>query len=276
MKRETKIHKIGPHEHLGTVWWFELFDECSLERVALIEQDLVETMQEFEAHYSRFREDSWLSVCNREGGYQDAEPEFVEMAQFALDAYHASSGVFNIAVGEYLVRSGYDAAYSFTSRGEAVVPALDEVLSIEGKNIVLRDGAQIDFGGFGKGYLIDILAQQLEQKWGIAEFLINGGGDMYASSQGGEGVVIALQHPTKRETVIGSLPLYRQGFAASSPFVRAWKDQDGTEHTHLVGEGEKQAVFVTAPTAREADMWATALSIDQTLVPSEGVKYHIV
>lgn len=273
---ETNKHIIGPLQHLGTVWWIELFD-ASDENIDCIQQGVVAHIQQFEQRYSRFREDSWLSVLNRNGAVDDADGEFVDMVHYALDAYQQTKGVFNIAIGEYLVRSGYDKDYSFeSSQQQSAVPELDTVLAVDGDSIVLKGGAQIDFGGFGKGYLIDSIVRYLAREWGVHHCLVNGGGDMYATNQDGKAVTIGLQHPTNREHMLGSLDLLNTGFAASSPFVRSWRDQHGVEHNHLVGEGEKQAVFVTAPTATQADMWATALSIDQTLVPPVGVKYRIV
>ena len=271
---------IGPIEKLGTQWWFEFFD-ISEEIVQKLQKSIEQYMEEFENRYSRFRADSWLSVLNQTGSYQNPHPEFIDLLEIALEAYEKTGGIFNIAVGATLEARGYDADYSFkgTAQDQIEVPALEKVLSISTKEIVLTKGVHLDFGGFGKGYLIDALARYLEEEWGIQHYLINGGGDMYATlDEHNQPLEIVLQNPREKNKEIGRARLSNQAFAASSPHLRTWRDAQGTQQHHLVGNTgtEAQSSFVVAPQAVWADIYATVCAIDPTYIPPQEVEVHRV
>ncbi len=251
---------VGPIEKLGTVWWFEFFD-LPEEKLQEVSSEITKTMTQFENDYSRFKPDSVLSQLNKNKIYLNPNAEFLAMIQWAVDAYGQTQGVFNIAVGDYLVKSGYDQDYSFQSQETMLIPRLDSVLQYDQKTIRLLPDTQIDFGGLGKGYLIDKLAGILKDQFGLQYYLINGGGDMYVTSDHGEPIEIGLQDPETKQ-IIGKTKLHNQAFASSSPILRQWADQQGDLHSHLVGDGDKQTVYLTAPNATHADIWATTLAID--------------
>ena len=266
---------LGPIEKLGTTWWFEFFD-LDEEQTEYVKIRLSEYMDTYENNYSRFIDESIVCQLNDTGVVTDPSAEFLGMLQIATDAYRETNGVFNIAVGDHLEKSGYDRTHSFHSvETPDSIPKLDDVLSVSEGEVRLDINARIDFGGFGKGYLIDLLVVFIQNELGLQEFLINGGGDIYATSQNGEPISIGLQDPQDRKKSVGSLQLHNQGFAASSPYVRVWTDQDGVEHNHLVGSEQLNAVFVTAPTATVADIWATTLAITSKTKPPSDVQFNI-
>lgn len=262
---------LGPWEALGTHWYLEFFETVDKAQVLKETQTL---LSEFEKNYSRFLSDSLVSRLNREREIVDPPVEFVELLQISLDYYRKTDGVFNIAVGEKMVASGYDDNYSFTAKKNTeksqTLLQLTGVMSVIEELVSLKDG-QIDLGGIGKGYVIDKLANHLKTKLGLSYFLINGGGDIYASSDQGNPVEIGLAHPTDRTKVIGKVNLINQGFAASSPYVRTWKDRDsGKEYNHL-HTNNQVASYTVAPTATEADVWATTLAIKPDLLTSAQI-----
>jgi thiamine biosynthesis lipoprotein ApbE len=86
--------------------------------------------------------------------------------------YEKTGGIFNILVGEVLEHRGYDAKYSLApqTNQEPIPPSPLSALTITPKKITLKAG-QIDLGGFGKGYAIDLLAKRLQEKHGFEYFL---------------------------------------------------------------------------------------------------------
>jgi FAD:protein FMN transferase len=266
--------KLGPFKKLGTMWWFEFFDIPESNTEPLTERLLTE-MDRFEKAYSRFLPDSVVTRLNDSGVLTAPSTEFCALLRIAEKAYIDTKGVFNIAVGNYLEQTGYDAQYSFESKGATpVVPVLSEVLVVDDTQITLKNGARIDLGGFGKGYLIDRLAELLvNEKWS-AQFLINGGGDMYVTHDVGSPITIGLQHP-QNDSQVGSLPLQDMGFAASSPYLRRWKDQHNKVHHHLVGNADAGAVYVVGPDALTADIWATTLAINPDISPPTDVTWFL-
>jgi len=250
---------FGPIQGLGTIWYFEFFNETFDTKKAAATAQLI---REFEANYSRFQPNSWVTLLNRERELVNPNAEFVDILDKSLSYYHKSAGVFNIAVGEKMESIGYDANYSLKG-GEVVLPSLpklDEVLVVNEEKIILLAG-KIDLGGIGKGYLIDKLARFFKEELGLNDFLINGGGDMYATENGGEAIEIQLAHPQDKSKYIATVKLKNQGFAASSPYLRAWKDpHTGKDYNHLHTEN-KVATYIVSNSATQADVYATVLSI---------------
>lgn len=266
--------KFGPFTKLGTVWWFEFFD-VSETQAALFFPRLVAEMDRFESVYSRFISTSLVSTLNDTGRLDAPSEEMLTLLRIGENAYRDTGGVFNMAVGGYLESIGYDADYSFRSQSQIVpIPRLGDVLLIQERSVILKEGARLDFGGFGKGFLIDRLAMLMQYEGWSRHFLINGGGDMYMTSDNGEPITISLAHPLDQSS-IGSLALHDCGFAASSPYVRRWKDREGNEQHHLVGSHDAHAVYIVAPSALTADIWATTLSIDSQKVAPENVAFFM-
>jgi len=271
--------KFGPYKKLGTHWWFELFD-CPKDTED-IEKLLLAEMDRFESAYSRFLPDSLVSQLNKERELINPPTEFLELLNIGLGGYKNTKGVFNITVGGVLESHGYDSKYSFKKQ-ETVIGLSNPMETIhikeqdDFKTIHVTGDTRIDFGGFGKGYLIDRLAVILKEK-GVQYFLINGGGDMYATSDHEAAIEIILQNPQERDTAMGKLSIKNEAFAASSPYIRQWTS-NGSTHTHLVAHADKSpgSVFVLAPTATDADMWATTIAIDPHLEVPHDITYKVL
>ena len=264
---------FGPYEALGTIWYVECFSSVDTDKLS---QVVTEHLHSFEARYSRFRTDSWLSQLNQTGVCEDPDSEFVTLLRLALIFAEVTQDTFNIAVGEQIQASGYDAQYSFTQQAALpAVPPLATVLGVTEERITLTDGA-LDLGGYAKGFCIDRLAEKLEMELECEHFLINGGGDIYVSSNQGEPIEITLAHPTNQAESIGAIKLKDQGFAASSPFVRCWQDANtGQAQNHLLTQN-KLASYVVAKETVTADAWATTLAIEPTLDAPEDVEVLLV
>lgn len=258
---------------LGTTWYVELFADITTEKTDEIHHLVSLFLSDFENTYSRFKADSTLSQLNQTGLLEKPDPTTLELLTLGQKFYRDTDGVFNILLGEHLIARGYDANYSFkptTAPREFPSPLID--LTITDTAITLTKG-QLDLGGYGKGFLIDRLSDYLKSL-GFPFFLINGGGDMFATSDRGEPITIYLEHPALAETYVDTTTLKDQGFAASSTHKRRWKVA-GAEYSHIVDttkiatdtshnsnkNPDNFAMFVKAPSAVVADVWATTLLI---------------
>lgn len=256
-------------EALGTKWWIEIFDEINVEKSTVAIRDCAFLAQTFNDRYSRFRSDSQISTLNRERKLLSPTLEMQQLLIYGKQLYLRTDNTFNFLIGHVMEARGYDAEYSFIPKDNELKicnPITD--LQISESEVELSCG-NIDLGGFGKGYLIDLMAEQLKVA-GIAYFLINGGGDIYATSNCDEPIKIYLEHPTEPGKYLEETVLLNQGFAASSPFKRQWVHVEQI-YTHIVSETflEPIASFVKAPTATEADAFATtALLLPQNQLES--------
>ena len=248
---------LSGHAALGTAWWLEASLPEEHNRLPTLTKKIIALITDYEKRYSRFRNDSLVTRLNTERHLENPDPELIAILTYGKKLYERTEGLFNLLVGEIMEARGYDAHYRFTPKDEPATPPNPFSVLIINENEIRLDAGRIDLGGFGKGYLIDLLAEQLRGE-GIQEFLINGGGDIYASHEDNNPMPIYLEHPTEAHTYLGTTPLKHAGFAASSPFKRRW-NHNGKEYTHIVGNNTDQlATFVTAKTARDADAFATA------------------
>jgi len=178
--------------------------------------------------------------------------------------------------GHILEARGYDGAYSFIDKGSAALepgnPLTD--LLISDTEIKLLYG-NLDIGGYGKGWLIDKLAFALADRFGVQQFLINGGGDLYVTHQNNQPVEIYLENPMRPGTLVGSTKLMNRGFACSSPHKRSWTNTAGIDQNHIVTNTTmRDATYVTASTAVAADAFATTFLLTSRAETARLVADH--
>lgn len=245
---------------LGTQWWVEIFDDIPPDTLAAIKDDSEGFVSAFEERYSRFKSDSLVSRLNREREIAEPPAEFLELLRFAKQLYLRSNSTFNPLLGHVLEARGYGTAGSENDKS-SVNPNPISDLEVS-KELVRVHAGSLDFGGFGKGFLIDRLVERLRSEHSREHFLVNGGGDIFATTRHGEPIDIVLEHPTKPGMMLTKTPLINQGFAASSPFKRQWV-RGNERHTHIVGDIKSEVMFVKAATAAEADAFATTMLLSE-------------
>lgn len=268
-------------EALDTHWWIEIFDNISREKAQTTYDGLRFTIKHFDEQYSHFRHKSTISNLNDSGFLLEPDHMTIDLLQYGLNLYHQTNGVFNFLVGETSEKKDYSTPYTFTPNDESVnIPDPTQVLSITQEKILLAHG-HVDIGGYGKGYLIDMLAYELKNTYQISEFLINAGGDMYATTKDGQPVKIQLEHPTDSDVVLADTSLCNEGFAASTTSKRHLESIHMAHH-HVVdsktGESHNNAlgIYIKAPKAAMADAWATTLLISSPANHALTLQKHSV
>lgn len=246
---------------LGTVWWIEIFEDISREKAEAVYDGLGFLITAFENKLSRFKPDSLVGQLNQNHTLTTTDPDFKFLIHKSQRLFLETNGLFNILLGEILENTGYDQNYSFSPKNQPpVFPNLTTDLEIDGDTFKLKQG-HLDLGGIGKGYLIDLIAQKLQTEYDLKFFLINGGGDMYATSDHGQPITIYLEHPLDTKKIIKTTTLKNQGFAASSPHKRRWRVSNQT-FSHIINPDQPDQVadgsFIKSSTsALEADVFAT-------------------
>jgi thiamine biosynthesis lipoprotein len=132
-----------------------------------------------------------------------------------------------------------------------------------------RAGLGLDFNGIAKGYAVDCAAAALRQR-GMRNFLVNAGGDLYASGErfrgeGGWPVELMTGYDEERISTfwVSDRAIATSGNAFQSP------GEDGQRRSHLVhplrggGLPEILSATVIADTAIDADAWATAAFVGE-------------
>lgn len=213
--------------------------------------------------YSRFIEKSLLSQLNKNKKLSKPPEQMVAMLLYAREISLVTNGIFNITVGGVLDSIGYGNGTQANDCMQSDV--FWEQVVINKDTISIPASTAIDFGGFGKGWLIDDIANMLT-KQGVGQYVINGGGDIFVSSKDSQHV--ALEHPYNAKESIGETALQNQALAVSSQYKRTWKNK-GRTHSHIIDPRTKHsvqntvaAVYVRAATARVADVVASTILID--------------
>jgi FAD:protein FMN transferase len=242
---------------LGTTWWVEIFDHITPSLHQEIEYAAAALLASIEERFSRFRPDSLVSRLNHARVLQTSDVDFQFLINYGQQLYQKTNGTFNILCGDPLLARGYDSNYSFTISDRPTVignPVTD--MAYKNGTWHLANGL-LDLGGLGKGWAIDQVAKLLRD-YDLNAFLVNGGGDLYGTSEQSEPITIYLEHPTKNGVYLGTTTIYHQGFAASSTHKRRWVSPTGKTTHHIIGNTtDYDSSFVIADSTLTADAFAT-------------------
>lgn len=267
MKRASNIYEF---EAIGTHWWLERLDGGEFDET--IKTDLAAYTAEFDRRYSRFRDDSLVIQLARDGILNDPPHEMIQMLEFPDELSEVSEGAFSLLIGNSLTRLGY---------GKSLIDVRSDPASLQREatwdesTIWVPKGTVLDFGGFGKGWLIDEYAKILREH-GVKQYIVNGGGDLYIEAD--EPVSFALEHPYDPKLKIGDIRIQKGALAASSTVKRTWKKGRKTLHHIIDPQTGKPtntgivATFVCAHTTLVADALATILIIRPDL--EESLERH--
>ncbi len=239
---------------------------------------------DIESRFSRFLPQSELSRLNAQSGERViVSPRMLQLIDLAVFFHHRTGGLFDPAVLPLLEDGGYDRSFELVARdgaacatGRARDNATIADLELDREHFVVTAprGVRLDFGGIGKGYAVDVAAQRLQE---AHDFLIDAGGDIFASGDGpeGDGWLIGIADPSGGDD-IDVVTLRDQAIATSTTSARRWK-RGGRWLNHIIDprdgsptRSEIISASVIASTATEADVYAKCALI---LGPGEGRRF---
>lgn len=266
-KANDNINKSFTFKGLGTEFIILTSHELSDKK----KNNIIESVNDFETNYSRFRENSKLSKLNKTKKLSKPSSEMQEMLLFAIDTWKATNGLFNISIGGVLEEQGYG---HINRKVSTVSKDLTEDIMVSPDLIEINYDIWLDFGGFGKGWFIDKLSRQLKS-WGINDYLINGGGDIKI---GESPLNIQLENPLNDSEYLGIIRLKNNAFGASSNLKRTWNSEKNKKYSHIQrpdGTNLDERILLSATmsdTALKADILATCLLLDPSTANLEEIK----
>jgi thiamine biosynthesis lipoprotein len=239
-------------------------DETKESMVRSIE-DAFQVMRQFADQYSRFIKGNLLWRFNQSRG-GTVSAEFFDLLVRAKKHYAETQGLFDPSILPALEREGYLGAYG--DNIDLTTPSFDELtldptLHSTQKPVELK----VDFGGFGKGYIVDQVAEKLARKY--PHVLVDAGGDIAVHGsdvgRGEAGWIISVEHPIEHDTDLCLLSLSNLAIATSGKNRRIWQSTKGERH-HLIdpltrrsSQSTLLSVTVIAPTTEAADVEAKTL-----------------
>lgn len=192
-----------------------------------------------ERKFSRYRSDGVVHEINASAGRALVlDDETAALIDFAATLTKMSEGRFDITSG--VLRK----AWSFD--GGSVVPSqaqIDALMARVGWHHVqwrkpvlqLQSGMQIDFGGIGKEYAVDLAAARVEEIAPGSSCLINFGGDVAVrhSRRDGQPWRVGIEATEHAGKAVHIVPLMRGGLATSGD-SRRFVLHEGRRYSHII------------------------------------------
>ncbi len=240
-------------EALGTQWSIETADTLT----PSIRETVAVRIEDYDKTYSRFRHDSLVWRMRTPGTYE-FPTDVVELLKIYKKLYTLTAGRMTPLIGGMLEQAGYDSTYSLqTIDVLSDVPPFEALGWNGNTTLAPTEPIVFDVGAAGKGYLVDIISEILEDQ-GVNEYTIDASGDIKQKGVSGERV--GLEHPLDPKKVIGTANLHNKSLCASAISRRKWR---GLHHvfdpTTKQPTTSIQASWVIADTTLLADALATAL-----------------
>ena len=196
--RESRDIRRFSHEAMATV--YEIYavhrDEQYAAQAAQAAFDLVDRL---ERELSRFQPNSDITRINQlaAGAHTRVTPSTLECLVIARHMFELTGGAFDVSIGTGLAS-----------------------LEIDPDELVVRastSGVQVDLGGIGKGYAVDLVAELLEE-WGLERSLVHGGFSSVLALDPpaeGEGWPLTLSDPSDPSRVLARLSVRQTALGAS-------------------------------------------------------------
>jgi thiamine biosynthesis lipoprotein len=242
-----------------------------------------------EQKFSRYRADSVVTQINRSAGTPfEVDEETARLLDFAEHMWRISQGRFDITSG--VLRRAW------TFDGGARVPSGEEIGALMGlvgwsrvswrrPLLTLQPGMEIDFGGIGKEYAVD-LALAAAAQLTPDPVLVNFGGDLATTGPQRDGSPWRVGvEGVSSSNIPWTLELAAGAMATSGDTYR-YVTQAGERRPHILdprtGEpvrGAPHSITVAAPTCVQAGMWCTLAMLEGTgaevFLTREGLTFRV-
>lgn len=190
---------------------------------------------------SRYRVSSAVSALHLAAGLQPVAmaPEMMQVLKMASHMSERSQGAFDITVGAFHGWNFDPAQTTIPDAAEIarelpLVNYRDLILDEKSANAYLRRrGMRVDLGGIAKLPILQA-GMQVLKRHGIADAMINGGGDVLVSGQlQGRDWRVGLRDPHAPERIVGVLDLNEGFVAASGDYERCFV-RNGRRYHHIL------------------------------------------
>lgn len=226
---------------------------------------------------SDYDETSELSKLN-EGGYENpvvVSPELFDVLAAAIEYSKKTDGAFDVTIGPVVDVWRKAAKEQRKPTDEELAAAKEKVgcqkLLLDAENRTAKfavEGMRLDLGGIAKGYAIDRAARAM-RAGGAVGGMVDVGGDIRCFGRRKDETqqwLIGLQNPEVEGDLLLKLRLNDTAVATSGDY-RRFVLIGGQRYSHIfdparsVSAQDLTSVTIIAPTAMQADILATAVSV---------------
>ncbi|WP_197440483.1 FAD:protein FMN transferase [Polystyrenella longa] len=239
--------------------------------------DALERVHSLESQMTVYRPESELSLLNAQAAEEAFEltPNLYGLLKRGQELATETDGAFDMTAAPFIT-------LWHMARQEDRIPTEDEIADVServGSDKILFDdesrtvrlkkpGVELNLGGIGKGYALDVIAEDLQTQ-GIDSFLLHGGQSTmlaYGNHHGHPGWPIGLRNPLFTQQRLATILLTDCALSTSGSNVQFHRFQ-GKRYGHILDPrtgwpvDELLSVTVLAPTAELADALSTAFFV---------------
>jgi FAD:protein FMN transferase len=243
-----------------------------------VQLEIEHMIREFELNTSRFIPENYLSYLNNRALNVPIllDETFVELFDQSLTLARKADYYVHPFMGDNMREIGYTSSFHenyqpIFEEGKFAIKefSIEPIERLSDKWLIKKKGFSFDFGGFGKGYIIDQVKKVLLQR-GLNRALVNAGGDLTVIGN----YEVGIEHPILMGKDMMKFVIKDCALATSGKNYRKWeKDQSAYHHilNGRTGEPAQNGVLqasVIAKSVMEAETAAKLLCI----LPFEDAK----
>ncbi|WP_241654780.1 FAD:protein FMN transferase [Sporolactobacillus shoreae] len=214
-------------------------------------------------------ESELMKLSSQTGVWVSVSRILYSAIRFAVETARETGGAFDPSIGRKQEQRGFNENYL---SGKTISSEFADVENTSYRDIIIDDKRQavllkkqmvIDLGAVAKGLAIDLAAQELHAR-SYKNFLINAGGDLYASGsdENGEPWIVGIRHPIRNRELAGTIRLTDAAICTSGDYERLSPVLPGENHILDPHKNQSPDVLasctVIAPFAMLADSFSTA------------------
>jgi thiamine biosynthesis lipoprotein len=277
----SMIPDKGELESMATTYNFTVLVEGNTSKAEQAMEDAKKVAEDIGWQMSTHLTLSALNEFNNAEAHvkKDLPFQIMEVLRASQRLNRQTGGAFDVTILP-IIRLYRQAAEDGKSPTDAMIEEArqastweDIQLFDDGTAMKLRSSAGVDLGGIAKGYAID-KALEVIQEAQVAGAMVEIGGDLrvYGASPGGQAWRVMVQDPFKPEdenAMFCRLAVNDRAVCTSGNYHRSYVIGQ-TRYSHIIDPIDPRrktadrfpaSVTVVAPTAMDADAWATALSV---------------
>lgn len=242
-------------------------------------QDEVEKLED---EWSVTNENSEIYQLNHSGGNPvTLSDDTADIVGFALEMAEETGGDLDPTIYPVLEAWGFTTDENRIPAPEELQALLEyvgyEKVELNGQEILLPEGMELDLGAVGKGWAGDVAAEMLEEQ-GITSALLDLGGNIQAigSRPGGGGWRLGIRNPFG-DGQVGLLTVSDCAVVTSGSYERYFVGEDGREYTHIIDPETGYPVdngLVSMTIVTEEGKTADALSTSMFVKGLEGAEEY--
>ena len=231
----------------------------------------IHEIQRLDAMFSVGNTDSDVTTANMQGSATVSD-ETAYLVEQSLEISRKTDGAFDITIYPVMELWGFTTKNYKVPQADELQETLKRVsyenVSLKDHELVLKNNAQIDFGGIAKGYTSSRV-MQIFKEYGIEHGMVNLGGNVQTLGMKTDGTAwrVAIQSPQGGNQYLGILETSDQAVITSGGYERYFEENGVTYH-HIIdpktgypSDSDLTSVTIVCADGTKADALSTSFFV---------------